>query len=415
MEAACAGCRPGGWNDRSAAVPGVEACREDPYTDANLTDPYPLFERMRAAGPAVYLEKYGVLAFTRYAECKDILADHATFINGAGVGPRNLHREPSWKPQGILDSDPPVHTRMRKAMNTVISPRGVRALRAGFEAYAAELLPRLLARGRIDGIADLAQAFPLRAFGDAVGIPREGRAENLVRQGAMNFSYFGPEDSRAQHFIDRAAGTFEWVMDRTSRDSLAPGGMGAQLWELADEGAIDAQTAPLLVRALLSAGLDTTIIGIGNALKLLAEHPEEWAKLRANPRLAKFAIDEVLRFDSPFQSFFRTTATDTEFRGIRIPADTKIALFLGAANRDAAQFGPDADRFRIERDASSMIAFGNGIHRCVGQPITRLEMEVVLTWLAEHVERLELDGEPVPFLHNTLKGWESLPLRLVAA
>jgi len=304
---------------------------------------------------------------------------------------------------------------MRKAMNTVISPRGVRALRAGFEDYAAELLPQLLARGRIDGIADLAQAFPLRAFGDAVGIPREGRAENLVSQGAMNFSYFGPEDDRAQHFIDQAAGTFEWVMDRTCRDSLAPGGLGAQLWELADEGAIDAQTAPLLVRALLSAGLDTTIIGIGNALKLLVEHPEEWAKLRANPRLAKFAIDEVLRFDSPFQSFFRTTAADTVFRGIRIPADTKIVLFLGAANRDPGQFGPDADRFRIERDASGMIAFGNGIHRCVGQPVTRLEMEVVLTWLAEHVERLELDGEPVPFLHNTLKGWESLPLRLVPA
>jgi cytochrome P450 len=163
----------------------VAACSEDPYSDANLADPYPLFDRMRAAGPAVYLKKYGVLAFTRYAECRDILADHATFVSGAGVGPRNLHREPSWKPQGILDSDPPVHTRLRRAMASVISPKGVRALRAGFEAYAAELLPELLARGTVDGIMDLAEACPLRVFGDAGGVPSAGRGEKLGRRRAV--------------------------------------------------------------------------------------------------------------------------------------------------------------------------------------------------------------------------------------
>ncbi|WP_346768931.1 cytochrome P450 [Crystallibacter degradans] len=397
------------------AYPGVQVLGDDPYSDENLADPYPLFERMRAAGPAVYLQKYNVLAFARYEECRDILADHQTFINGAGVGPKNLHKEPSWKPQGILDSDPPVHTQLRKAMASVISPKGTRALRAGFEDFAAQLLPQPLERGEIDGVQDLAQVYPLRVFGDAVGIPREGRAENLISQGAMSFSYFGPEDERQQHFIEQGAGTFEWVMDHTTRAKLVPGGLGAQLWDRADAGDISAEAAPLLVRALLSAGLDTTVIGLGNALKLLAEHPDEWAKLRQNPRLVKFAIDEVLRFDSPFQSFFRTTSADTVFRGIPIPADTKIVLFLGSANRDTAQFGLDAGEFRVERDAASMIAFGNGIHRCVGQPITRLEMEVVLGWLAEHVERLELAGEPVPYLHNTLKGWESLPLRLIPA
>ncbi|HEX2247249.1 MAG TPA: cytochrome P450 [Arthrobacter sp.] len=397
------------------AYPGVAMLSDDPYSDGNLADPYPLFERMRAAGPAVYLQQYNVLAFPRYEECRDVLADHQTFINCAGVGPKNLHQEPSWKPQGILDSDPPVHTQLRKAMASVISPKGTRALRAGFETFAGQLLPQLLERGEIDGVKDLAQVYPIRVFGDAVGIPREGRAENLISQGAMSFSYFGPEDAHHQHFIEQGAGTFAWVMDHTARAKLAPGGLGAQLWDRADAGDISAQAAPLLVRALLSAGLDTTVIGLGNALKLLAEHPHEWAKLRQNPRLVKFAIDEVLRFDSPFQSFFRTTAADTVFRGIPIPAETKIVLFLGSANRDTAQFGPDAGEFRIERDAASMIAFGNGIHRCMGQPITRLEMEVVLGWLAEHVERLELAGKPVPYLHNTLKGWESLPLRLIPA
>ncbi|MEV7648904.1 cytochrome P450 [Arthrobacter sp. NPDC089319] len=390
----------------------IPAITDDPYADDVLADPYNLFGRMRAAGPAVWLEKYQVPAFARYAECRDILADHGTFISAAGVGPKDLLKEPNWRPQGILESDPPRHTLMRDAMAGVISPKGTRALRAGFEAYAGQLLPELLARGSVDGVKDLAEVFPLRAFGDAVGIPREGREENLLTHGAMNFSHFGPENERHRYYFEQGAGTPEWVMDRTRRENLSPGGMGEQLWQYVDRSELPADMAPLVVRALLSAGLDTTVIGIGNALKLFAEHPEQWRILRENPQMVPLAINEVLRFESPFQSFYRTTSAETEIAGVSLAAGSKLALFLGSANRDELQFGPDAGAFRIERDAASMIAFGNGIHRCVGQPITRLEMQVVLTWLAHHVERIELTGEPVPYLHNTLKGYTSLPLLL---
>ncbi|HEX5510273.1 MAG TPA: cytochrome P450 [Actinomycetales bacterium] len=393
----------------SPEVPRLDA---DPYSDESLTDPYPLFERMREAGPAVWLEKYGVHAFTRFEECRQILVDHETFISGAGVGPQNYHHEPPWRPQGILESDPPVHTSMRKAMASVISPRNVRSLRAQFTEFADELVDRLVAAGEFDAVTDLAEVFPLRVFGDAVGIPREGRETNLIPHGAMNFSTFGPEDDRYRQFFAAGEPTTDWVMSNCARENLAPDGLGAQVWEHADNGTITPEEAARLVRAMLSAGLDSTVLAIGNTVKCLADAPDEWAKVVEKPALAKFAIDESLRYDSPFQSFFRTTSRDVELAGVHLPEDTKVLLFMGAANRDPRKWGDDADEYRVTRNAGGHLAFGMGIHHCVGQPISRLEMEVLFTLLAERVERIELVDEPVPFLHNTLRGWKRLPVRV---
>jgi cytochrome P450 len=129
----------------------------------------------------------------------------------------------------------------------------------------------------------------------------------------------------------------------------------------------------------------------------------------------KFAIDEALRFESPFQSFYRTTSRAIEFHGIQLDEGQKVLVFPGAANRDTAQWGEDADQYQMTRQAGGHLAFGMGIHQCVGQPISRLEMDVLLTTLATRVKRIERVGEPVPYLHNTLKGLSSLPLRVVAA
>ncbi|MET3809879.1 cytochrome P450 [Arthrobacter sp. UYEF3] len=393
----------------------VPVLSDDPYTDENLINPYPLFERMRAAGPAVWLETYGVLAFAGFAECREILEDFSTFISGAGVGPKNLHHEPGWRPRGILESDPPVHGAMRAAMAGVISPSGVRSLRAQFEVFADELVDQIISRGSFDGVQDLAELFPIRVFGDAVGIPREGREANLLPHGAMNFSSFGPDDQRSRGFFAKGEPTHQWVMDNCARENLSPDGMGAQIWAYADRGEISAEQAALLVRAMLSAGLDTTVFSIGNTLQALAAHPEQWARLHANPRLVKFAIDEALRYESPFQSFFRTVATDTVFRGIPLPAESKILLFMGSANRDTVQWGPTADEFLIDRNAGGHLAFGMGIHQCVGQPISRLEMDVLFTTMARRISTIELTGDPVPYLHNTLRGWNSIPLKITAS
>lgn len=392
----------------------VPVSDEDPYAEENLIDPYPMFDRMRAAGPAVWLERYEVLAFTSHEGVRDILVDHETFINGAGVGPKNLHHETAWRPQGILETDPPMHTPMRKVMAEVISPRGVRSLRERFQVFADELVDRLCGRGEFDGITELAEVFPIRAFGDAVGIPREGREENLLPHGAMNFSAFGPENDLYREYFARGEGTREWVMANCARENLTPDGLGSQIWEHADAGEITPDQATLLVRALLSAGLDTTALAIGNTLRCLLENPDQWQVVRDNPRFAKFAIDEALRLESPFQSFFRTASADVDFHGIDIAAGEKVLVFPGAANRDPEQWGPDADRYRVERQAGGHLAFGMGIHQCVGQPISRLEMDVIFTTLATRVAMLEPTGAPVPYIHNTLRGSASLPLHVAA-
>ncbi|MFD7779687.1 cytochrome P450 [Streptomyces sp. NPDC059753] len=397
-----------------AQAPQIPVFDEDPYAPEHLVDPYPLFARMREAGPAVWLARRGVHAFTRYEVCREILADHALFLSGAGVGPRDLRREKAWRTPGILETDPPDHTVMRDAMADVISPRSVRALRAGFEAFAEELADVVVARGRFDAVTDVAEVFPLRVFGDAVGIPRAGRGENLLAHGAMNFSAFGPDNALHRSYFAAGEGTHAWVMRNCARESLSDAGLGARIWEHAEAGGLSEEQATLLVRAMLSAGLDTTVIAIGNLLRALAHDPGQWALLREDPGSIRFAVDESFRHESPFQSFYRTAARDARPSGVPVPAGAKVLLFVGAANRDPRQWGPDADAFRVTRAASGHLGFGMGIHQCVGQPISRLEMEVLLTALVRRIEHLEPAGPETPFVHNTLRGWSSLPVRAVA-
>lgn len=134
--------------------------------------------------------------------------------------------------------------------------------------------------------------------------------------------------------------------------------------------------------------------------------------LRSNPSLAKFAIDEALRHDAPFQSFFRTTSRAVEIDGVRLEAGAKVLLLVGAANRDPRRWGDDAHVFDIDRNAGGQLSFGMGIHQCVGQPISRQESDALITELARRVATLELTGPPTPFVHTTLKGWLHLPARL---
>ncbi|MCX6411397.1 MAG: cytochrome P450 [Actinobacteria bacterium] len=380
---------------------GVSSLADDPWSIPNLTDPYPLFERMRDAGPAVWLEQYGVHSFTRFDSVREILVDHETYISGAGVGPTNLHATPNWRPQGILESDPPRHTPMRTAMTSVIAPRKMRALRPGFDAYAEELVAQVLATDTPELVHDLAEEF--------------GRRENLLSHGAMNFSFFGPDNDLHRQHVAAGEGTPEWVLANCDRSALSADGMGAQIWEQADAGVIPPEQATLLIRAMLSAGLDTTVFAITNTLVCLARHPEQWAMVHDDPTLIKFAIDETLRYESPFTAFFRTTSRDMVLDGVALPAGSKLLVFLGAANRDPRKWGDTADAFDINRDAGGQLAFGMGIHQCVGQPISRQESQAVLEEFARRVERIELPAEPTIYLHNTLRSWSSLPARLVSA
>ena len=174
----------------------------------------------------------------------------------------------------------------------------------------------LLAKGSFDAIADLAEAYPLSVFPDALGLKQEGR-ENLLPYASLVFNSFGPPNKLRQDAIERSAPHQAYVAEQCQRENLAPGGFGACIHARADAGDITAAEAPLLVRSLLSAGLDTTVNGIGAAVYCLARFPEQWARLRNDPTLARNAFEEAVRFESPVQTFFRTTTRDVEIGGLR--------------------------------------------------------------------------------------------------
>ena len=347
-------------------------------------DPHPSQERLREAGPLVYLDKWKVYGVARYAEVHAVLNDPATFCSSRGVGLSDFAKEKPWRPPSIiLEADPPAHTRTRAVLSQVLSPTAMKQVRDRFAAAAEAKVDELLARRSFDAIADLAEAYPLSVFPDAIGLKQEGR-ENLLPYAGVVFNAFGPPNQLRQDAIERSAPHQAYVAEQCQRENLAPGGFGACIHARVDAGDITAAEAPLLVRSLLSAGLDTTVNGIGAAVYCLARFPDQLARLRADPSLARNAFEEAVRFESPVQTFFRTTTREVEIGGIAIGEGEKVLMFLGAANRDPRRW-ENPDSYDITRRTSGHVGYGSGIHMCVGQLVARLEGEVMLAALARKV------------------------------
>lgn len=400
------------------APSGVPVVDVDPYSDEFLLDPYPFHELLREAGPVVWIPKYGIYGAARHEAVRAVFADHATFISSAGVGLANFHKEEPFRPKSlILEADPPDHTRARAVLSRILSPKAMAQMRETFQKEADTLLDRVVAKaaetGVVDGVSDVGEAYPLKVFPDAVGLGNSGR-ENLLLYGDMIFNAFGPRNERLRKAAERVQPVTAWIMEHCQREQLRPGGFGDQIYQAADAGEISHKEAPLLVRSFLSAGVDTTVNGLANALLCLAEHPAEYEKLRADLSLARPAFEEALRYESSVQTFFRTTSRDAEVEGAKIAKESKIVCFLAAANRDGRQW-KDPDRFDITRRPAGHMAFGSGIHGCVGQVVARLEGELVLTGLARRVKKIELAGAPTRRLNNTLRALATLPLRLELA
>jgi cytochrome P450 len=187
-----------------------------------------------------------------------------------------------------------------------------------------------------------------------------------------------------------------------------------QIFRAVDAGELTEDEAGMLVRSFLSAGIDTTVYGIGNALWCFANYREQWTVLRENPTLIRLAFEEVLRFEAPVQMFFRTTTKPIDVGGVRLGEGEKVMLLFAAANRDPRRW-ERPDQFDVKRRATGHMTFGTGIHGCVGQAVARLEAEAVFAALAKRVKAIEMTAEPTRRLNNTLRGFDTLPLRLVPA
>jgi cytochrome P450 len=383
----------------------------DPFSSETRRNPYGMYEQLRSAAPAVRLNKYGIWAVPRFSEVKAILEDHSNFSSAGGAGLANYFKQKPWRPPSIvLEADPPLHTRTRAVMARVLSPGAMRRLAEDFKAKAVALIDPLVESGTFDGVRDIAEVFPTAVFPDALGINEEGR-ENFLQYGAMVFAGFGPENDYFRGLMAKATSVLPWVTAKCQREALRPGSFGAQIYEAADTGEISEDEAALLVRSLLSAGLDTTISAIGMSLYNLARWPDQWAILVKNPSLARGAFDETLRYDTPAPFVFRTTHHATEIAGVRIAKHEKVLLLIASANRDERRW-ERPDQLDITRRLSGHVGFGVGIHGCVGQMVSRLEAEAVLSALAARVDRLEIAGD-ITFRESTgLRALSSLPLRV---
>lgn len=394
-----------------AAPPrGAPKTAIDPFTPERILDPYAWHAEVRELGPIIWLEHYGCYLAARHAECFAIVADHTTFASSAGVGYANFRKETPWRPPSLLlEADQPDHTRRRAIVGRILSAPNLRGLKPAFEAEANMLIDQLLDRSEVEAVNDVAQAFVLKVFPDAVGLIPTGRF-NLMKYGAMVFNAFGPQNDIFEESAKDLAEVSAWIMEQCRHENLRPGGLGDQVYQAVPGGQITADEALILVRSFLSAGVDTTVDAVGNALWSFATNPAEWAKVKANPASVKTAFEEVLRFESPFHTFFRTANRDVEIGGVVIAKDDKVMVNVASANRDPRKWDKP-DEFNVSRSTQGHVGFGFGIHACIGQMISRLENEVLLTEMAKRNVNFELSDMPVHKVHNTLRGFATLPLR----
>ncbi|NDK31265.1 cytochrome P450 [Nesterenkonia haasae] len=394
--------------------PEVPTVNVDPFSRESLSNPQHVDRLIREAGEVVWLEEYGIWATGRHDVVERIFRDYENFESSAGTGLTNIKKEKNWrKPSVILENDPPDHTRYRRIMTSVLSQRVIRRLKESFQEVAEELVLKVIHREEFDGATELAEAYPLQVLPDAVGFAPEGR-HHLLPYSNLNFQAMGPRNEFYFDALEHAQEATEYVSWQVRREALAPGGLGRKIYGYADEGEITEEDAAMLVRTFLSAGVDTTIFALQFTLKALAETPEAWAFLREDPNRAQKVFEESLRCYPSSPYIGRTTRHAVTISDVRFEPEQKVMLLLAAANHDPRRWkNPEA--FDVHRETAGHLAFGTGIHGCVGQMMARMEATSLLSALARHTNSLELVGDAKPFYSNWLRGFTSLPMRATPA
>ena len=395
---------------REIDVPaGVPVWDVDPFDPAILTDPLDYYAELRSKGPFVYIPKYSVLACGRYDETKEVFSDWERFVSSRGVGLQDFSLEEPWRPPSIvLEVDPPYHTKPRAVIERALSPRAVRNLSESFKADAEKLVDALLEKGTFEAVEELAETYPTTVFPNAVGL-REGDRRRLVDYGEMVFNAIGPDNELRRNAMAKGPNVVPWIMEQCQRERLNPEGFGAAIYAASDTGEITADEAGLLVRSLLSAGVDTTVTALGSAVWCLANNPDQFQLLKTDSTLPVWTFEETLRYTSPVHTFCRTANLDTEVSGVKIEEGSKVLCVLGSANLDEDHW-PEADKFDIGRKPSDHLALGVGVHGCVGQNVARAELDAVLTALAGKVGSIELAGEAVWRPNNSVHTLDRLPV-----
>jgi len=378
------------------------ADREDPWGGANPDDPefknelHARYHVLRANAP-VHFTPRGMWRLTRYDDCVRLLKHAPTGVRtSSGLLP--FIPEGSTIARFMLEQDPPNHTRLRALVQRAFTPRALAALEDKIARTTEALLDAVADHDRIDLVASLAQPLPSAMICDMLGVPLEDRAEFVGWTGDFTYALLGPFASAEQQArVRTATAKLEaYVTGLIEARRAAPADDLLTVLIQAEEHGDRLSHEELVAQSigLLIAGFETTTGLIANGARALIMHPDQLARLRAQPELLDSAVEECLRFDPPIVATGRFLHADCEFGGKVLPKDSRVGAIIAAANRDPAQF-PDPDRFDIARTPNRHIAFGGGPHVCLGSHLARLEGRAAFGRLFERLGELRLESERV--------------------
>ena len=377
-------------------------------------DPYPALAELRAAGEPVWHDETGMFLAARHADANAVLRDKSLGRIFQPRTPEDEWFDFNWlHADSILDSEPPKHTRLKSLISKAFNPVTIRALRPDIERLSDELLDRAAELGEFDLIADVAEPLPVKVIAHLLGFPSSD--EHLLRpwsQAIVKMYEVAPTEQHKAEARAAAHDFAEYVHGLMVERKINPGTDLISTLAAVEEGGERLNAHELIATCvlLLNAGHEASVNGFGNGAVAALSRPDTLQPLRDDPRgVGPSAVEEFLRFDSPLQLFERTATADTEIGGVRIVEGQKIAALLGSANRDETVFDR-ASEMDLARDRNPHIGFGAGIHFCIGAPLARLEMNVVLPAVFERFPRLELAREPHRRPGFVLRGFESVPV-----
>jgi cytochrome P450 len=384
-------------------------------------NPFPYYAALRHHEPVKPLPGGGYF-LTRYRDIEYVYKNPKLFSSDKkiefkpkyGDSPLYEHHTTS-----LVFNDPPLHTRVRRLINGALIPRAIADLQPGLIALVDKLIAAMAEKGEVDLIDDFASAIPVEIIGNLLVIPHEQRGPlrrwSLAILGALEPVVSPEVAARGNKAIEEFTTCLERLIDeRRAKPGNAEHDVLTRLIQGEDQG--ERLSARELVHNcifLLNAGHETTTNLIGNGLMALHEHPEQKEALLARPELIKTAVEEVLRLESSNQLGNRITTQGVSLAGHTLGAQTPITLCIGAANRDPEQF-PEPDRMDITRSPNLHLAFGSGIHQCVGMSLARLEGCIAISRFVERFPRYAITEKPTRGGRARFRGFLKIPCRVEA-
>jgi pimeloyl-[acyl-carrier protein] synthase len=388
----------------------ADAPRDHPLLVQFRENPYPLYQHLLASAPVQWNEILSAWTLARYADVVASLTDARFSADRTDQG----FVAPEYQlAKSMLVSDPPDHTRLRALVSKAFTPRTVEQLRPRIISVVGELLDRIVDRGgAFDVIADLAYPLPVVIIAELLGVPPEDRVK-FNEWSAVLAASLDPlvSEALANQVPIARDGLHSYLRGIIAERRKQPqSDLISALVAVEERGEMLSEPELVVMcTLLLIAGHETTVNLIGNGTFALLRHPDAFAQLRADPSLITSAVEELLRYDSPVQMTGRIALEPVQIGGHTIEAGQWILPLLGAANHDPGQFD-DPEALDLTRSPNPHVAFGRGIHFCLGSPLARLEGQIAIGALVRRLPNLTLVGEPVRRAQITLRGLKSLPV-----